>query len=455
MTKYRAFIKANIYPQEEIYNANESFTIHIPEHIMYDTEQEAVDSKTRWDYSFGLNNKDVVILIRHITVVDGAYGEVRNMPEFCYDYDTFVKLGGWMEHITRDKNVVNIDRFNKNFNELYPCLLNDNKTQIHVEPIDVKIYECQEIRNIRIPNPISHIIQNSYVSIGNNNCNRPLVAESFYKALSAFEADDIKDKNCHITEDYISVHDFDDETSESIFYDARMQRVVNESKWSEYCYEYTVEQKRERKRALEKQGLLDAYNSLEMYLQSHNSIRKIDCDMSKDWQAPYEIIERDLTYGYKLTGFEISEDSVIWEITTYERPIKQNDCIRGMDTCYLMFKDGITVEAAKQIDYKLMCGKNSLSESDYKTYRNEYVDITDISFECSKKKVDDTESMSRAKSKIELKVEEMKLQIKADLDTYIKGCVSLQKEAVNYDNMILENAIQQIECLKKEVDRLI
>lgn len=63
--------------------------------------------------------------------------------------------------------------------------------------------------------------------------------------------------------------------------------------------------------------------------------------------------------------------------------------------------------------------------------------------------------MSRIKSEIELKVEEMKLQIKADLDTYIKGCISLQKNAVNYDYMILENAIQQIECLKEEVDRLI
>ncbi len=63
--------------------------------------------------------------------------------------------------------------------------------------------------------------------------------------------------------------------------------------------------------------------------------------------------------------------------------------------------------------------------------------------------------MSRGKSEIELKVEEMKLQIKADLDAYIKDCVSLQKNAVNYDNMVLENAIQQIEHLKREVDRLI
>lgn len=63
--------------------------------------------------------------------------------------------------------------------------------------------------------------------------------------------------------------------------------------------------------------------------------------------------------------------------------------------------------------------------------------------------------MSRGKSEIELKVEEMKLQIKADLNAYIKDCVSLQKNAVNYDNMVLENAIQQIEHLKREVDRLI
>lgn len=390
MTKYRMFIKAYMYPQDKTYNANESFAIHIPEHIMYDTKQEAVDSKTRWDYSFGLNDKDVVILIRHITVVDGTYGEVRNMPEFCYNYDTFIKLGGWIEYITRDENVVNIDRFNKNFNDLYPSLLDDNKTEIHIEPIDMNIYECQEIKNMRIPTPISHIIQNSYVPVGNNNCNRPLVAESFYKALTAFEPNDIKGKNCHITEDYISVNDFDNENSESILYDTRMQRVVDESEWSEYCYEYTVEQKRERKRALEKQGLLDAYNSLEMYLQSHNSIKKIDCDASKDWPAPYEIIERDLTYGYKLNGFVILEDAVVWEITTYERPIKQNDCIRGMDTCYLMFKDGITVEAARQIDYKLMCDRNSLSESDYETYSNEYMDISDIPLGCSKEKAGDT-----------------------------------------------------------------
>ena len=91
-----------------------------------------------------------------------------------------------------------------------------------------------------------------------------------------------------------------------------------------------------------------------------------------------ERLHKDLTYGYELTGFEILEDSVIWEITTYERPIKQNDCIRGMDACYLMFKDGIIVEAARQIDYKLMYDKNSISEDDYEAYSNSYIDISDI-----------------------------------------------------------------------------
>ena len=46
MAKYRAFIKANIYPQNEDCNENNAFVIHIPEHILYDTEQKALDSKT-------------------------------------------------------------------------------------------------------------------------------------------------------------------------------------------------------------------------------------------------------------------------------------------------------------------------------------------------------------------------------------------------------------------------
>lgn len=137
MAKYRAFIKANIYPQNEDCNENNAFVIHIPEHISYDTEQKALDSKTRWDYSFGFDNKNVVILIRHVTVVDDGYIEIRNMPEYCYDYNTFVKLGGWIEHITRKENVVNIVRINEDFNHLYINLLNDIKTQI--KPTDITI----------------------------------------------------------------------------------------------------------------------------------------------------------------------------------------------------------------------------------------------------------------------------------------------------------------------------
>ena len=140
LTEYRAFIKANIYPQNKDNNTNDTFVIYIPEHIAYNTKQEAIDSETRWDYSFGLDNKDVVILIRHITVIDDGHVEVRRMPEFCYDYKTFVDLGGWIEHITRlDENVVKIDRVKKDFNCLYPNLLNDNETQIHIEPTDMMI----------------------------------------------------------------------------------------------------------------------------------------------------------------------------------------------------------------------------------------------------------------------------------------------------------------------------
>lgn len=240
MAKYRAFIKANIYPQNEDCNENNAFVIHIPEHISYDTEQKALDSKTRWDYSFGFDNKNVVILIRHVTVIDDGYAEIRNMPEYCYDYDTFVKLGGWIEHITRKENVVNIVRINEDFNHLYANLLNDIKTQIHIKPTDITIFECNK-KDIQIPIPINHIVQNSYVSSENYNCNRPLVDDSFYKALSAFEPDDIKGKNCHIAEDYISLNDFNNENSGSIYYDVRLQRVVDETEWTKHCYTILLE----------------------------------------------------------------------------------------------------------------------------------------------------------------------------------------------------------------------
>lgn len=46
MTKYRAFIKADIHPQSEDYNTNDTFVIYIPEHISYNTKQEALVSKT-------------------------------------------------------------------------------------------------------------------------------------------------------------------------------------------------------------------------------------------------------------------------------------------------------------------------------------------------------------------------------------------------------------------------
>lgn len=51
-----------------------------------------------------------------------------------------------------------------------------------------------------------------------------------------------------------------------------------------------------------------------------------------------------------------------------------------------MFKDGITVEVTRKIDYKMMCDRNSLSEVDYETYSNEYMNISDIPLECSKEK---------------------------------------------------------------------
>ncbi len=377
-TKYRVFIKANIYPSNKNLNTenNDTFVIYIPEHITYDTKQKALEAKTRWDYSFGVDNNNVVILIRHITVVDDGYCEVRNMPEFCYNYDTFIKLGGRVEHVTKKENAINIDKIGEDFNELFSNLLVDN-SEIHIEAKDVMVWECQEQKNLQIPTPIKYIHDNC-IPTGNNNCNRPLVDKSFFEALAAFGSNDIKGKSCHITESYISVDDYKNENTEEMLYDARMKKVVNISEWSKCAYNYTVEEKKMRKRALEKQGLLDAYTSLKMFFETHNHIKKINCDIDEKGRILYKVIGSDLAYGYKLSGFTVLEDAVIWEITTYERAIKQNDCIRGLDTSYLMFKDGIIVEAAKQIDYLylLRSEEKSVAVDDCELYSDKYVDIS-------------------------------------------------------------------------------
>ncbi len=232
-------------------------------------------------------------------------------------------------------------------------------------------------KNLQIPTPIKYI-QDNYIPAGNNNCNRPLVDKSFFEALSAFGPDDVKGKSCHITESYISVNDYRNENTEEMLYDARMKKVVNISEWSKCAYNYTVEEKKMRKRVLEKQGLLDAYTSLKMFFETHNRIKKIDCDIDEKGRILYKIVESDLAYGYKLSGFTVLEDAVIWEITTYERAIKQNDCIRGLDTSYLMFKDGIIVEVAKQIDYLylLRSEEKSVTADDFELYSDKYVDIS-------------------------------------------------------------------------------
>lgn len=208
-------------------------------------------------------------------------------------------------------------------------------------------------------------MENKKTITGKDNCNRSLVNKSFFKALAAFTPDNIKDKICYIDDDCVYTND--------LVYDNRIQKVINKDEWVENCADYTREQRKSQEDALEKQGLLEAYIALEEYLQSHNSIKMIYSDKSIDWQAPYEIIKRDLTYGYKLCSFEIINNIVIWGITVYDRAIKGNDCIRGMDRCYLMYKDETIVEAVPLLDYKLMRGENYISS---KINDNTYIDIS-------------------------------------------------------------------------------
>lgn len=379
---YRALVKTTVKCkniQRNSTDADNTIILYIPEPITYNSEYSLLNSDTRWDYSFGVNEDNVVIMIRHVAIIDDDYAEIRKMPEYCYDYETFVSLGGWMEYGTVSQVANEISPIiDKDFDYLFPELLNKDKNEdIHIiidSAADLLVTECTGQEYLDIPVPVNYIVQNFVPSSGNNNCNRPLVDESFFEALSAFDTGVLKDKSCYITEDYVSTYN-NSEISETLMYDTRIHKILSEKKWSDYCYKWTIKKKKERIRALEKHGLLEAYDSLKCFLQNHHHIRRIAQDVSVDCQTPYEIVEVDLRFGYKLTGFKIIEKGVLWKITTYERPIKENDCIRGMDDCYLMYTNDKTIEVASELDYRWYKGESHFTEQEYELYSNTYVEI--------------------------------------------------------------------------------
>lgn len=370
MKKYRFVTKAHIYPQ----NANEKykdgkFIIYIPDHILYDTEQSLTNSKTRWDYSFGMENNDVVILIRHISIIDETCMEIRNMPEFYYDYETFCKLGGYIDYVVRTDNTVNIERFNERFSVLFPNM--EEEDQIHIEPIELVITEYADVEEIPIPHPFSHIAKFTVKESGNYNCNRPMIKDFFFDALETFEPNSLQGKDCYLGDGYLSA----DSTDKSEIYDASMNCVLEKEEWVKRCYDANLQEKKRRKDVLEKHGLLDAYTSLQTYFLEHNTIPKIKSCGIINGMFVYKKIEVDLSYGYIISGFTISEEAVIWRVNTYERAVKENDCLRGMDECHLMYKNGKTVAVESKVNYMLLQNQDSVTDMDYEKFRDVYVEI--------------------------------------------------------------------------------
>lgn len=356
MIKYRAFIATNIYLPDSDGEQMQTFVIHIPEPVSYDTEQEALDSKIRWDCFFCIKEDDVAILIHRLTTLEADCYEIDPVPEFCYDYDTFVKLGGWIEQINDDHT----DKITTDFGFLCNRLL---EGLLYAEPTGRIVIECGELP-WRIPTP-DFLWENPQTS-------DTFADNSFYEALSVLEPGMLKGRICNIGDGYLSIYASDDDTLEDLIYDVRTQKVMRESEWERFCHGYLTKQQRKRKQALEKHGLLTAYTSLRAYLQSHDHIRQIYAEMTNDGDIRHKLIERDLSYGYKLTGFELMEDSVIWKVTTYERSIKENDYIRAMDTCYLMFRDGVTTEAVIQLEYQWLIGEDVEDSEEYINYMNQY-----------------------------------------------------------------------------------
>lgn len=129
--------------------------------------------------------------------------------------------------------------------------------------------------------------------------------------------------------------------------------------------------------------IVNTYNALEAEVKLENGdIVYPHIDVPKengikiDKNHPY--YGSEVVYNRPLSQISSNDDA---EGCTYIMDERENLelFVRNMDTCYLMFKDEIIVEAARRIDYELMYGRNSISEDDDGAYSNSYIDISDIS----------------------------------------------------------------------------
>lgn len=389
MIKYRYIMCGMFIPTD-----GEVYEIEIPSPFAYDSKEDCMKDEC-FGYRFLLLDErkgpEIVIYEKEdfypIEDNDNEYLAVQltgNGISF-YSFDEFISSGGRIRMLrpeAKNNSCFQTEDFietDKTFIDVFPNIEPDK-----LYYIDSESYFIEEIDIDKTNTNSENVLEynnketSKDILVKNNNLNQPLADESLYKALAAFDVNTLQGKDCYITKDYVSVMDFNDEYADDIIYDMIMQSVISENEWVKNCYEYTIKQEKERKAALEKQGLFDAYIYLEKYLREHNSIRQICWDENEKWPVPYKIVKKDLTYGYKLTGFKILEDAVIWMITTYERAIKQNDCIRGLDACYLMYKNGMIMEAISKIDYKLLCENNNMVEDMSSEEENEYIAISDI-----------------------------------------------------------------------------
>lgn len=172
----------------------------------------------------------------------------------------------------------------------------------------------------------------------NQNMSQKITEDVFFESLKEIINSDCNPSRIHVSinGEYVSIENAGDKVTNRMMYDGTAKKLMSEKEWFDTAYKYNLNKDKEIRCILQKMGILFAYNSIEQWLLTHEKIKTMSF-VEKNGDLFKEVCYRDLKYGCKLRGVIFMGDQTVWEITVFDRAIKENDIVKNMDTVHLMF----------------------------------------------------------------------------------------------------------------------
>lgn len=180
------------------------------------------------------------------------------------------------------------------------------------------------------------------------------VYNTFFSALKKAHEQGMDIEEIHVNNnEYCSLYSRKGGRKRSYIYDIFTDRVRREEVWRKDCAANHAGLEKENLDVLASHGIRDAYLAAMQWLTSGKTIRTLNM-RTYPCPDPFFIEERNLEYGCVITGFSKEKKGIVWRITLFDRAVKENDCIRGMDTAYLLYDGKIHEAVMKNEKFELL-----------------------------------------------------------------------------------------------------